>query len=595
MTIDTQSAAPQGAAPAFVTAAGPGARSGDVPATNDLFAMLVAQLSGSGPAAQPVGPSRAALATPLTLGPFASVGVVPGVGTPVPVTADHGPRRTSGAPATSEANEADEAGEADDAGNVPADVATTTADAIADPTSGVAVPVWLWPLAELQPRAPAAAEISSSGSGQVDGADVSTAAAAALTDEGPMLGRQQLFSGAGGIARNGTATARTSFGSLPQASAPAVPPADVPAVSGAAPVSINASSASTQPAALATASGASTQPAALSSHETGSADAHDLSAAPVATASHATRATSVPGTVRSSNHQSAPNAAPVPVGLAATSAQGVQIDSPAAQDAGSDLRAVLRRAADGARTAEQTAQQTATDGAPRAGAVAGLAATDSNGGSGNNAARGFSDRSTGSAETFADRASDAVASLLGRATDATSAVPSHAERAALAAGRGLDVAVPGAAPPGTPSTAFVQPASDIQFATIPDEGDVRRQIVQAVRLQWRDGIGDARLTLQPDYLGDVTISLRVEQGSVTAHLNAESADVRAWMSANEPSLRQGLAEHGLTLDRLIVSEEPADATPDRESRRQRAPQEDEKEPPRAPRRRPETATFEMVV
>jgi flagellar hook-length control protein FliK len=119
--------------------------------------------------------------------------------------------------------------------------------------------------------------------------------------------------------------------------------------------------------------------------------------------------------------------------------------------------------------------------------------------------------------------------------------------------------------------------------------------VQAVRLQWRDGVGDARLTLQPDYLGDVTISLRVEQGGVTAHVNAESADVRAWMSANEPSLRQGLAEHGLTLDRLIVSEEPADATPDRDGRRQRAPQEEQQQPRKAPPRRPETATFEVVV
>jgi len=176
----------------------------------------------------------------------------------------------------------------------------------------------------------------------------------------------------------------------------------------------------------------------------------------------------------------------------------------------------------------------------------------------------------------------------------TAAVPSHAERAELVVGRGLDVVAPGTPPSGTPSVASVQSMADIQVATIPDDGDLRRQIVQAVKLQWRDGVGDARLTLQPDYLGDLTISLRVEQGGgVTAHLNADSADVRAWMSANEPSLRQGLAEHGLTLDRLIVSEEPADATPNGEGRRQRAPQDEE--PPQAPRRRPETATFEMVV
>jgi flagellar hook-length control protein FliK len=132
------------------------------------------------------------------------------------------------------------------------------------------------------------------------------------------------------------------------------------------------------------------------------------------------------------------------------------------------------------------------------------------------------------------------------------------------------MAAAGAAAPGGWSAASVQPMVDLQAAAIPDDTDVRRQIVQAVRLQWRDGVGDARLTLQPEHLGDVTIALRVAQGGVSIHVSAETPEVRAWMNANELSLRQGLAQHGLTLDRLIVSDEPADAMPDRDRRRRRA-------------------------
>jgi flagellar hook-length control protein FliK len=127
--------------------------------------------------------------------------------------------------------------------------------------------------------------------------------------------------------------------------------------------------------------------------------------------------------------------------------------------------------------------------------------------------------------------------------------------------------------------------------TIPDDGDLRRQIVQGIRLQWRDGAGDARLTLRPEYLGEVTIALRVEHGSVTAHLSADAAEVRAWMGANELLLRQALADRGLALDRLTVSDEPAKPRPDGD-RRQRQPQQEGEQRPRPQR---VAGTFEIVV
>jgi hypothetical protein len=126
-----------------------------------------------------------------------------------------------------------------------------------------------------------------------------------------------------------------------------------------------------------------------------------------------------------------------------------------------------------------------------------------------------------------------------------------------------------------------------------DDGNLHRQIVRAIQLQSHNGIGDARLTLQPEYLGELTIALRVENGGVTAHVSAAASDVRAWLGANEALLRQGLLEQGLTLDRLIVSDEPDESSRDAGShRRQQQPEPEEK--PRSRQRR-DTSTFEITV
>jgi flagellar hook-length control protein FliK len=126
---------------------------------------------------------------------------------------------------------------------------------------------------------------------------------------------------------------------------------------------------------------------------------------------------------------------------------------------------------------------------------------------------------------------------------------------------------------------------------IPDE--TMTQIVQQVRLQWRDGIGDARIMLDPDYLGGVNISLRVEAGAVTATVNADSAAVRTWIESNEGMLRQGLAEHGLTLERLVIAGEKTDTPRDARQSNERGREEQ----PRRERRQPQKPTelFELTV
>jgi flagellar hook-length control protein FliK len=127
------------------------------------------------------------------------------------------------------------------------------------------------------------------------------------------------------------------------------------------------------------------------------------------------------------------------------------------------------------------------------------------------------------------------------------------------------------------------------------EADLPRQIVQAMRLQWKEGVGEARIRLTPDYLGEVTVAIRVEHGSVTAALEASTPAVRQWIESHEPILRQALAEQGLHLDRLIVTDEPQQTSSEPEQRRQNGDEQHQPEP-RARRRKPaDDTTFEVIV
>ena len=85
---------------------------------------------------------------------------------------------------------------------------------------------------------------------------------------------------------------------------------------------------------------------------------------------------------------------------------------------------------------------------------------------------------------------------------------------------------------------------------------VVQQLVSSMKLQWKNGVGEARLHLRPDALGQVSVSLRVESGAVTAVVRAESAQVQEWILQHQQTLRDQLEASGLTLGELVV--EPDD-------------------------------------
>jgi flagellar hook-length control protein FliK len=84
-------------------------------------------------------------------------------------------------------------------------------------------------------------------------------------------------------------------------------------------------------------------------------------------------------------------------------------------------------------------------------------------------------------------------------------------------------------------------------------------IIQAIRLQWTKGGGEAQIRLEPRQFGDLTVSVSVNQGQVVARLQADTPIVREWLQANQQLLRQGLADQHLTLSRLEISEPSAES------------------------------------
>ena len=133
------------------------------------------------------------------------------------------------------------------------------------------------------------------------------------------------------------------------------------------------------------------------------------------------------------------------------------------------------------------------------------------------------------------------------------------------------------------------PGVPVSSTATPDAGTLP-QLVQAIRLQVRAGGGDAVVRLNPEHLGAVSISLRVERGVVSATVHAESPAVRQWLEEHESSLRDGLSGHGLFLDRFVVQR-------DGRQPEQRHSEDQPRYRRRTPRRQAgqEQATFEVRV
>jgi flagellar hook-length control protein FliK len=84
------------------------------------------------------------------------------------------------------------------------------------------------------------------------------------------------------------------------------------------------------------------------------------------------------------------------------------------------------------------------------------------------------------------------------------------------------------------------------------------QIVRSMRLQWRGATGEATLRLQPDHLGQVFVSVRVENGTVSATVRAETPAAQQWIQQHQQQLRDALDAQGLRVAQFHVTSNPDD-------------------------------------
>ncbi|MDE3154000.1 MAG: flagellar hook-length control protein FliK [Acidobacteriota bacterium] len=109
------------------------------------------------------------------------------------------------------------------------------------------------------------------------------------------------------------------------------------------------------------------------------------------------------------------------------------------------------------------------------------------------------------------------------------------------------------------------------------------QIIQGLQMQWQNGVGQATIQLNPEHLGNVSVSLQVHDGRVTAQLQASTPEVRNWIQQHAQDLQAALETQGLQLGHFAVT--PTD--PDGRGRQQAPP---DQPPPRAPKAPPAGAT-----
>jgi flagellar hook-length control protein FliK len=131
---------------------------------------------------------------------------------------------------------------------------------------------------------------------------------------------------------------------------------------------------------------------------------------------------------------------------------------------------------------------------------------------------------------------------------------------------------------GVSTAASVADVGPAQSLSPGNDADLPNQIVQAIRLQWADGVGDAHITLKPEYLGELSIAIRVDHGAVSATLESAVPAVREWIDSHSPMLREALAAHGLELAKLTTAE--TQAAPERKRDEQAEPRQQQHQDPR---------------
>jgi hypothetical protein len=123
------------------------------------------------------------------------------------------------------------------------------------------------------------------------------------------------------------------------------------------------------------------------------------------------------------------------------------------------------------------------------------------------------------------------------------------------------------------------------------ESQIHDQVMQSLRMQVEKGGGEATIELNPNFLGRMQVSVKVDRGVVSANVQADTAVVREWMSTHREELSQSLAQQGMRLDKLVIAE-PTREQPARDNTRDSRQANREQSRQRRNDREPTGDTFE---
>jgi flagellar hook-length control protein FliK len=78
------------------------------------------------------------------------------------------------------------------------------------------------------------------------------------------------------------------------------------------------------------------------------------------------------------------------------------------------------------------------------------------------------------------------------------------------------------------------------------------QVVKHVALQVRGGMSEMRIRLDPPSLGEMQVTVRVDEGRMQAQIDVSQPAVRVALETSVPQLRQTLADHGIEVHRIDI-------------------------------------------
>lgn len=113
-----------------------------------------------------------------------------------------------------------------------------------------------------------------------------------------------------------------------------------------------------------------------------------------------------------------------------------------------------------------------------------------------------------------------------------------------------------AAPAAGNALAAFQVQAEGQLSAAPGSADFGPQLGAQISTFVRDGIGHARLHLNPAEMGPVSVQIQLDGQTALVHLSAENAHTRQALEQALPLLASSLREAGLTLSGGGVFEQP---------------------------------------